>query len=115
MESIYYCLEQGYSTGEQNIYSISYCYINIARAYDPYLLIMTCSYFAHTKQYLRYSRASQPWYLPKSALSHLDRAKKEDSPRLITLPSTHHSPITVNRNANVFTIGTVKLNSVSPR
>lgn len=30
---------------------------------------------------------------------------------LITLPSTHQSPITVNKNANVLTIGTVKLSS----
>lgn len=29
----------------------------------------------------------------------------------MTLPSTHHSPTTVNRNASVFTIGTVRLNS----
>lgn len=32
--------------------------------------------------------------------------------RLITFPSTHQSPITVNKKANVLTIGTVKLNSV---
>lgn len=30
----------------------------------------------------------------------------------MTLPSTHQSPITVNRKAKVLTIGTVKLNSV---
>lgn len=32
--------------------------------------------------------------------------------RLMTFPSTHQSPITVNRKANVLTIGTVKLNSI---
>lgn len=35
-----------------------------------------------------------------------------NKPRLITLLSTHQSPTTVNKNANVFTIGTVKLSSV---
>jgi hypothetical protein len=30
----------------------------------------------------------------------------------MTLPSTHHSPTTVNKNASELTIGTVKLSSV---
>jgi hypothetical protein len=30
----------------------------------------------------------------------------------MTFLSTHHSPNTVNRKAKVFTIGTIKLNSV---
>lgn len=33
--------------------------------------------------------------------------------RVITLPSAHHSPNTVNRNARELVIGTVKLNSAS--
>lgn len=33
------------------------------------------------------------------------------SPRLMTFFSTHHSPITVKRNARVLTMGTVKLSS----
>jgi hypothetical protein len=33
--------------------------------------------------------------------------------RLITFFSTHHSPITVNKNASVLVMGTVKLNSVT--
>lgn len=32
-------------------------------------------------------------------------------PLLTTLPSTYHSPRTVNRNARVLTIGTVRLSS----
>lgn len=34
------------------------------------------------------------------------------SPRDITFPSAHHSPSTVNKNAKLFVMGTVKLNSV---
>ncbi len=33
----------------------------------------------------------------------------------ITFPSAHHSPNTVNRNANEFVIGTVRLNSATKR
>src|SRR5690348_15540326 len=40
------------------------------------------------------------------------RIEKGDIPRLMTLPSTHHSPTTVNKNATVLTIGTVRLSSV---
>jgi len=36
---------------------------------------------------------------------------KGSQPLLMILLSTHHSPITVNKKARVFTIGTVKLNS----
>ncbi|KAL8895992.1 MAG: hypothetical protein Q9192_003334 [Flavoplaca navasiana] len=32
----------------------------------------------------------------------------------MTFPSAHHSPNTVNKNANEFVIGTVKLNSMPP-
>ena len=38
---------------------------------------------------------------------------QDDIPRLITLPSIHHSPITVNKNATVFTTGTVRLSSTT--
>jgi hypothetical protein len=31
----------------------------------------------------------------------------------MTFPSTHHSPMTVNKNATVFTIGTVRLSSAT--
>lgn len=34
--------------------------------------------------------------------------------RDITLPSTHHSPRTVNKNAREFVIGTVRLSSACP-
>lgn len=33
----------------------------------------------------------------------------------MTLPSAHHSPNTVNRNANEFVMGTVRLNSASEK
>jgi len=36
-------------------------------------------------------------------------------PLVMTLPSAHHSPNTVNRKAKEFVIGTVRLNSVNPQ
>lgn len=48
--------------------------------------------------------------------THMDRKMRDEKrtgniPRLITLLSTHHSPMTVKRKAKVLTMGTVKLNS----
>lgn len=40
-----------------------------------------------------------------------DTGQGGHKPRLMTLPSTHHSPSTVNRNAREFTMGTVRLSS----
>jgi hypothetical protein len=37
-----------------------------------------------------------------------------NSPLLITLPSAHHSPSTVNIKASEFVMGTVRLNSAFP-
>lgn len=40
------------------------------------------------------------------------RNEERDSPLEMTLPSAHHSPRTVNKNAKEFVIGTVRLSSV---
>lgn len=54
------------------------------------------------------------WYVQSATLPKKRQRSplgRHNRPREITFPSAHHSPKTVNKNANEFVIGTVRLNS----